>query len=62
MSEDSDYRLALGQRAVDLGRILALVGEQYELRPADSPPTAAAEFVAPDLASIDQFLTRLEQS
>jgi len=61
MSEDTEYRLALGKRADDLGRILAFVGEQYELREAGSQPDAAAEFVSPDLAGIDQFLTRLEE-
>ena len=61
MTEDSEYRMALGKRADDLGRILAFVGEQYELREAGSPPSAEPEFISPDLAGIDQFLTNLEQ-
>lgn len=60
MSESDDYRLELGKRADKCGRILAQVGEQYELREAGSQPNAPAEFVTGDLAEIDRFLTRLE--
>ncbi|QGN32851.1 hypothetical protein [Microlunatus sp. Gsoil 973] len=61
MIEDSDYRLALGKRADDLGLILAQVGQSYELRPAESPPNSVPEFIGVDLAEIDQYLTDREQ-
>lgn len=61
MTEDIDYRLALAERADDLGRVLTQVGQSYELRPAQSAPNTTPEFISTDLAEIDQFLTRLEQ-
>ncbi|GAB3926618.1 hypothetical protein GCM10011575_08030 [Microlunatus endophyticus] len=65
MSEDGvvdseEYRLELGKRADDLGRVLSQVGRAYELRAAGTPPNAVPELVAADLNEVDQFLSQLE--
>lgn len=61
MDANSEFRLALGERADKLGLILSQVGTMYQLAPQDPVKVAEPVFESADLAEVENYLTRIEQ-
>ncbi|HEY9292038.1 MAG TPA: hypothetical protein VIP98_12225 [Microlunatus sp.] len=62
MDADSEFRLGLGARADKVGLILTQVGGLYRLAPQDAGEGAEPVFECAELADVDRYLDRIEQS